>query len=43
MEFTARPMRGMLTVAADAVASDEGLTRWIDRAKAFVVGLPANG
>jgi TfoX/Sxy family transcriptional regulator of competence genes len=32
MDFTGRPMRGMVYVAADAVASEDDLRHWVDRA-----------
>ncbi len=40
MDFAGRPMRGMLYVAADAVADDEGLKLWIKRCRDFVSSLP---
>lgn len=41
MEFTGRPMRGMVTVQAEQVASAEQVADWVDRAAAFVGTLPA--
>jgi len=32
MDFTGRPMRGMVYVASAVVATDEDLRRWVDRA-----------
>jgi TfoX/Sxy family transcriptional regulator of competence genes len=32
MDFTGRPMRGMVYVAPAAVATDDDLRRWVDRA-----------
>ena len=32
MDFTGRPMRGMIYVASAAVATDDDLRRWVDRA-----------
>ena len=32
MDFTGRPMRGMVYVASAAVATDDDLRRWVDRA-----------
>jgi TfoX/Sxy family transcriptional regulator of competence genes len=32
MDFTGRPMRGMVYVAPAAVATDHDLQRWVDRA-----------
>lgn len=40
MDFAGRPMRGMLYIAADAVADDEGLELWIKRCRDFVSTLP---
>lgn len=40
MDFTGRPLTGMLTVAGDSVASDESLAAWVARCKAFVASLP---
>ncbi len=41
MDFTGRPMRGMVTVAADHAASVAEVADWVDRAVAFVETLPA--
>ena len=41
MDFTGRPMTGMVRVAADGVASDELLEQWIQRGIAFVSSLPS--
>lgn len=41
MEFTGRPMKGMLTVSGAAVADDGALADWVSRAKEFVGTLPA--
>ena len=41
MDFTGRPLRGMVYVAADALTSSRTLHRWIDQATAFVASLPA--
>ena len=41
MEFTGRPMRGMVTVRAEQVSSPEQVAGWVDRAAAFVGTLPA--
>ena len=32
MDFTGRPLRGMVYVASAAVATDDDLRRWVDRA-----------
>ncbi len=41
MEFTGRPMKGMVTVDADAVEADADLQTWLERAQDFVQTLPA--
>src|SRR5215218_5324554 len=41
MDFTHRPMPGMVYVAADGIRSDGDLRRWIDRGAANVATLPA--
>lgn len=40
MEFTGRPMRGLVTVQADHVVGDEQVADWVERAAAFVGTLP---
>ncbi|GGX59153.1 TfoX/Sxy family protein [Saccharospirillum salsuginis] len=40
MEFTGRPMKGILTVEAEGLAEDADLFAWIDRCVAFVDTLP---
>lgn len=40
MDFTGRPLRGMVYVAADALTSSRTLQRWIDQATAFAGSLP---
>ncbi len=40
MDFTGRPMKGFVTVAADAIAEDSALAKWIARGLAFVETLP---
>ena len=40
MDFTGRPLKGMITVAGDSVASDESLAAWVARCRAFVESLP---
>ena len=39
-DFTGRPMKGWVVVAADHVAEDEDLERWVERCLAFVRSLP---
>jgi len=41
MDFTGRPMRGMVMVANDGLASDEALERWIRQCILFVSSLPS--
>jgi TfoX/Sxy family transcriptional regulator of competence genes len=41
MDFTGRPMKGMVFVAPAGLASDEDLRGWVKRAVAFVSTLPA--
>lgn len=40
MDFTGRPMRGFLFVDGEAVANDEDLSDWLDRAVAYVESIP---
>ncbi len=40
MDFTGKPMKGMVYITAQGFASDDGLKAWIDRALAFVTSLP---
>ena len=41
MDFTGRPMKGMVYVDAEACASDNDLAQWVERGLAFVMSLPA--
>ena len=41
MEFTGRPMRGFVTVAAEGIAADAQLRRWVERCASFAASLPA--
>ena len=41
MDFTHRPMRGMVAVGAEGIESDEDLAAWLDLCFAFVETLPA--
>lgn len=41
MDFTGRPMRGLLYVGAEGCRSDEALAKWVDRGVDFVASLPA--
>lgn len=40
MDFTGRPMRGFLYVAADGVEADAELERWVGRGLTFARTLP---
>lgn len=40
MDFTGRPMKGMVMVAAEGLADDAALARWVGRGLAFVSTLP---
>ncbi len=40
MDFTGRPMRGMLTVGEAGFESDAALEAWVERGAAFAGGLP---
>jgi hypothetical protein len=41
MDFTGRPMRGLVFVDPAGVAEDEDLVAWLDRCVAFAGSLPA--
>ena len=41
MDFTGRPMKGMLFVDAEGVADDDRLRAWVGRSLAFTATLPA--
>lgn len=41
MDFTGKPMKGMLYVSEAGVASDEDLASWVDAGADFAVSLPA--
>ena len=41
MDFTGRPMQGLVYVAPEGFESDSGLRAWVDRCVAFVDTLPA--
>jgi TfoX/Sxy family transcriptional regulator of competence genes len=40
-DFTGRPMRAWVVVAAAGIASDEALAEWVDAGAAFAASLPA--
>ena len=41
MDFTGRPMRGMIYVEPQGIARDEDLAEWIERGFAYARTLPA--
>jgi hypothetical protein len=40
MEFTGRPMRGFVTVAAEGIEGDADLGRWVEAGADFAESLP---
>lgn len=40
MDFTGRPLKGMVYVDEGGIESDPDLARWIDRGLSFVLSLP---
>lgn len=40
MDFTGRPMTGMVMVSGDAIAEDDDLAGWVERGAAFAGSLP---
>jgi TfoX/Sxy family transcriptional regulator of competence genes len=40
MDFTGRPMRGMLFVESEGTSSEEDLAGWVDAGADFAVSLP---
>jgi len=41
MDFTGRPMKGMVFVAVEGIADDAALATWVARGVAFAGSLPA--
>jgi len=41
MDFTGRPMKGMLYVDGGALANAKTLTKWVDRGADYAASLPA--
>ena len=39
MDFTGRPMKGTVYVAAEGIASDEDLAEWVDAAAGYALSL----
>jgi hypothetical protein len=40
MDFTGRPMRGMVSVAEDGISEDDDLYRWLQRGLEYAGSLP---
>ena len=40
MDFTGKPLRGMVYISAEGMADDDALDAWVGRALAFVLSLP---
>ncbi len=40
MDFTGRPMKGMVMVGRDGIAADDGLREWVGRGLAYAGSLP---
>ena len=40
MDFTGKPLRGMLYVSCDGIESDEDLGAWVERGASFAGSLP---
>ena len=43
MDFTGRPLRGFIYVAADGLASEGDLRAWVERGARYAESLPAKG
>ncbi|MSQ10048.1 MAG: TfoX family protein [Dehalococcoidia bacterium] len=43
MDFTGRPLKGMVYVLPEGMRTDEALGRWVDRALRFSGSLPRKG
>ena len=43
MDFTGRPMKGMVMVGREGIASEEGLREWVERGLGFAGSLPPKG
>ena len=41
MDFTGRPMKGMVFVGPEGYESDEGLRSWVERGVEYALSLPA--
>ncbi len=40
MDFTSKPLRGMVYIGPDGYVSEQGLKAWVDEALDFVLNLP---
>ena len=40
MDFTGRPLKGMLYISPDGHGTEEGLRRWVDQAVEYALSLP---
>ncbi|MDH5233277.1 MAG: TfoX/Sxy family protein [Gammaproteobacteria bacterium] len=40
MDFTGRPMKGMLFIATKGIEADQDLQKWVNHCLNFVAGLP---
>ena len=43
MDFTGRPMKGMVMVGGDGISAEDGLREWVERGLGFAGSLPAKG
>lgn len=43
MDFTGRPMKGMVMVGREVIAADDELREWVERGLAFAGSQPAKG
>ena len=41
MDFTGRPMKGMMFVGSEGYESDDGLRGWVERGEEYALSLPA--
>lgn len=40
MDFTGRPLRGMIYVGVEGITTATGLAEWVERGLAFAASLP---
>jgi hypothetical protein len=43
MDFTGRPMKGMVMVGREGIASEDGLREWVEWGLEFAGSLPSKG